>query len=614
MKIFHTSILSDLLHLLKLNFLFQIHFSEMSSIAYKFEMGQVSSDTVDAKSPIKDEFGEGGVYENEPIVDPNVVRAVDKVNIGEELPEVGTAKNILEKFKTIQSEKQKPSSKKIDIKSPDAGPSELVSEPRERLEQYEPKPEAGVWESNPQIAEGVVKADEITEDILPQQGTAKSVAARFKQLENQIGNKPPPSPTQRSITPDRVTGKVEFVSEPRATLERYEGKSDAGVFESEPTTATDVVRHGEYVEDAVPEKGSARNLVSKFKQLENEVTNKPPPSPKRELTPDRSGKVEYISEPRGHVEKFEGKSDAGVFENQPSDREDIVKSSDAMEDTPMYERGYAKNVADRFREIQKHATSPPEEQRRAKEFTPPHDPSHVYESTPMENPDVVKETDALDTLLPEKGTAKSLASKFKQLSIDANTPKTSVRTREFTPPKESGVYENDPSAPLVAKNTPAESGVLENQPHHRQDVAREHSDNVDSYLPETGNAKNLLNKFRQIESESGKGSPSKTYKEFTPPREEPRIQALLSPRSPASGAGDSVSPADLPGQYQQHGKPGIYESQPEQREDVEREQESDWLIGMPQGNVTKGMLNKFKEIQSQAKQAQEVPKPVQKVS
>ncbi|KAL5007340.1 hypothetical protein ScPMuIL_016146 [Solemya velum] len=590
----------------------EVHFRDMSSIAYKFEMGQVSTDREHEKSPIREDFGEGGVYENEPTVDPNVVRASDKVNVGEELPEVGTAKNILAKFKTIQSEQPKPSSKKIDIRSPGSGPTELVSEPRAVHEQYVPASEAGVYESNPLIAEDVIRSEERVEEIMPQQGMAKNVAARFKQLESEVGNKPPPSPTLRAITPDRVTGKVEFVSEPRSTFEGYEGKSDAGIFESEPAAATNVIKYGEYVEEAVPEKGTARNLVSKFKQLESEVTNKPPPSPKRELTPDRSGKVEYISEPRGHVEKFEGKSDAGVFENQPSDREDIVKSS-AMEDNPMYERGYAKNVADKFREIQKHATSPPDEQRRAKEFTPPHDPSHVYENSPMENPDVVRETYAQEAPLPEKGTAKNLASKFRQLSIDANTPRTSVRTREFTPPKESGVYENDPSAPLVAKNAPAESGILENQPHHRQDVARyEHSDYVDSNLPESGHAKNLLNKFRQIESESGKVSPSRKYKEFTPPRDEPRIQALLSPRSPAGGTGGSVSPSDLPGQYQQHTQAGVYESQPQEREDVEREQESDWLIGMPQGNVTKGMLNKFKEIQSQAKQAQEVPKPTQK--
>jgi hypothetical protein len=59
---------------------------------------------------------------------------------------------------------------------------------------------------------------------------------------------------------------------------------------------------------------------------------------------------EYISEPRSTLEKFEGKSEVGVFESRPEEKEEIVKSDMAIEEV-LPEKGAARNIAAKFREI-----------------------------------------------------------------------------------------------------------------------------------------------------------------------------------------------------------------------------------------------------------------------
>lgn len=374
---------------------------------------------------------------------------------------------------------------------------------------------------------------------------------------------PVPSQPKREITPDR-TGKVEYVSEPRGYVEKYEPQLQAGVFESQPASREDVVKADDLPEEILPERGSAKNIAQRFKQMSTE-SGPSVPRGKREITPDTSGRVEFVSEPTGYVEKYEGRADSGVFESQPAGRDDVVKADDCPEEI-LPERGMAKNIAARFKQMESTTKSPPSPTK-YKEFTPPREngtaaPSAgVFESKPQVATDVVHADDHVEEVLPERGMAKSLANRFRQLGSGDTTPVKSPRAKkEFTPPPNAGVFENTPKQFVPDYNRPAESGILESQPEVRKDVVRgDEPPAFEQELPERGYTRNLVSAWRQRESESAKISPTSSGKpkEFTPPREEPRVAqqrpAPRTPKSPLAGADmndGSVHPTDLPGQYQ----------------------------------------------------------------
>ncbi|OWF54964.1 LIM domain-containing protein 2 [Mizuhopecten yessoensis] len=605
----------------------EVRFDDMANIKNKFEAGDSQVMTSAGKVNVHEEIltvqsgefenqpekfeqwqnqTEGGVYENQPQENPDVFKEGHK-NVGEELPEVGMAKNVMEKFKKIQEDGYTPSGKK-ELTPDRTGKYEYVSEPRSVMEKPKEVVEAGVFESQPAESEDVIRSSDHLEETMPEEGSAKNLLAKFKKFENEVGNRPPPSPGQRELTPDRNT-KGEYVSEPRTQFQQYEGKVESGEFESQPQEVEDIIKSGNSLEEVLPEKGTAFNLVSKFKQYQSESSSPPSPRQKKELTPDRSGKVEYVSEPRGQIEVYEGKSEAGIFESSPVYQPEVVKSGD-FQPEPLPEEGYAKNVAAKFKELEKSGgSSPTGTPIRHKEFTPPREDSDrtvagVLESTP-ESLDIARETDSRfqEAELPERGMAKNMLNKFKE--IQANSP-TSPRTkREFTPPpaQGSGVFENKPTPSLEIEVRQAESGILESSPVAREDVAREHT-SAEEAVPEQGHAKNMVNRWKQMESESAKSSPSPRYKEFTPPRDN-----LMSPKSPA-GMNSSVNPNDLPGQYQEQVSAGIYENTPEQKEGIFRETDTDFEEGLPAKDTTRALLQRFKSIQSEAKEAQETPKPI----
>jgi hypothetical protein len=58
-------------------------------------------------------------------------------------------------------------------------------------------------------------------------------------------------------------------------------------------------------EEVLPEKGTAKSLASRYKEFSDKAATAQVSERKRELTPDKTGKVEYISEPRSTLEKFQ---------------------------------------------------------------------------------------------------------------------------------------------------------------------------------------------------------------------------------------------------------------------------------------------------------------------
>ncbi|XP_061174458.1 enolase-phosphatase E1-like isoform X3 [Saccostrea echinata] len=576
---------------------------------------EVEEETKTRKPTVQEEIMsvEGGVYENEPVHEPGVVRESDPKNIGEELPEVGTAKSMLQRFTQIQEDSKKPVVGKRQATPPrGSGPVEYVSEPRAVIEKPEQKLEGGIFENQPVSEEGVVKSYDTVEDVKPEQGYARNVLAKFKEIETQVKNRPPPSP-KKELTPDRFT-KGEYVSEPRSTFQTYEGKTESGIFESQPKEDRDVVKSYEHEQEVLPEQGTARNLVSRFKEYESKSKSPSTPREKKELTPDRFTKGEYVSEPRATFEQYEGQVEAGIYESKPVECPEIVKSGEYYEE-PLPEQGYAKNVISKFKDIQKGAGSPSSSPaNKPREITPPRQDtfSGVLENKPQERSDIVHSYDVREEDMPETGTTRNLLNKFREIQHSgSNSPASPRLKKEFTPPPQSGIYENTPQKHLTVEQREAESGILENNPDRREGVAREEEPSAGTVeFPERGYAKNMVSKWKQLETEHSKSaSPSPRYKEFTPPREEPRIKSPLSPKSPA-GTNSSVHPRDLPGQYQEQGGPGIYENQPTHRADIAREDETDWSEGLPKEGTSKSLISKFRSVQEEAKKSQEVPKPI----
>ena len=524
------------------------------------------------------------------------------------------AKNILAKFKQLEVESDVPRPSERRVTPPRQSKVEYESTPKERLEQYEGKSDAGIFESQPSVNEGMVKHDDqLEEEPVLEKGHAKNIVSRYKEIEEERAKATPRE--KKELTPDR-SGKVEYVSEPRGqSIQNYEVQAESGVFESTPKLEEDVIRADEKPDEILPEEGMAKNLLSKFKQLESEVVDRPPPSPLRRSTPDRSAKREFVSgPPRGYLEKYEGKSESGTFESEPVEPKEVVKSDEVREEV-MPEAGMAKKQMERFKEMEKESASPVSSSR--KEFTPPRETSPgrtvagVLENTPTERHEgVVKSTDVYDTELPEQGMAKNIASRFKQMESESSSSVSPVRSKkEFTPPPEAGVYESTPAPSLVVEQRKAEAGVLESTPTKNLDLAREHDPSPEAELPERGYAKNLVSKFKQLESESAKGSSSpspKKYKEFTPPRD---TRGLLSPKSPA-GVTEGVQPSELPGQYQQQSKAGVYENEPEARPDLLRESDTDWNEGLPAANTALSMKKRFQEMENKALKELETPEPV----
>ncbi|XP_064602387.1 uncharacterized protein LOC135468200 isoform X2 [Liolophura sinensis] len=433
----------------------------------------------------------------------------------------------------------------------------------------------------------VVRADDVVDEgiYMPKPGASKEIWEKF-----QTGKIKDNAPRQRTSVIDEI--------------QSVEG----GVFENEPQINPDVVRSGEGDAFAdLPSTGSTRDVLSKFKQMESGAGYVPTPKGVREITPPPSGKVEYVSEPTRRVEKYVGKAESGVFESQPDIRPDVVRSGQQLEeDNQLPQQGFTKSAAALFRQKEAEAGRVKTASTGGlRQITPPRDASVVYESQPERLPDVVRAEDRMDDDgLPHQGAARNMLAKFKQMESSGHQSSGAPRQmKAFTPPRDGGVFENNPEKFVPDYDRKAEGGVFENQPQHRDDVVRA-ADHFEEELPERGMARNMVARFRQLSESTKSQSPvspksphDRSFKEFTPPREEPR-----SPKG--------VLPTDMPEQYQQSSG-GVSENIPQHRADVVREADTDYEAGMPAPSTTKHLLARFQTIQHEAK-AKEQPKPLRK--
>ncbi|XP_036363102.1 cell surface glycoprotein 1 isoform X3 [Octopus sinensis] len=455
---------------------------------------------------------EAGIFESQPVVLDGVVRYHDSV--GEvKLPEEGTARNLAQKFKEYESESLKPvisSTTPVSIRC-EQDKTEFISEPKTHIETYEGKPDLGIFESQPSalpedITPGFVKPDE----KLPERGTAQNLLDKFKDIQKSSSEVVVSG--QPDLTPD-LSSKTEFVSEPRSTFQPYCGTTESGIFESKPVYDPNVIRPEEVdTEDILPDEGTTKNLLAKFSKL-------------REDKP-------FVSKPP--IDVITAK-EAGptIAESQPVVLSDVFKETDVAEEK-LPESGQTRSLLAKFREIESGAGSQSPSPRSRKEFTPPReDPrgfnteaavSGVYENTPkkgleyeptkieggifenqpVNRQDVIKEADTGGEALPEKGTARSLLSKFSKIENNAPNATSPRSLKEFTPPRDD----------LPVKSTAVTSkATSENEPQYRSDISREADTDWSEGLPSKGTAKSVVDKFRNIQEEAkkdlAKGMPKK---------------------------------------------------------------------------------------------------------
>ena len=135
----------------------------------------------------------------------------------------------------------------------------------------------------------------------------------------------------------------------------------------------DIVRSDDPAPDELPPPSFAKNLLAKFRSMEDR--NRPPPSPARSASMrnltrpkkftvrHRSNSEENIEIPReerpkpegGEIEavngdryNYENSPGSGVSENTPDVKPDLVRESDTHTEEELPERGTAKNLLAKF--------------------------------------------------------------------------------------------------------------------------------------------------------------------------------------------------------------------------------------------------------------------------
>ena len=169
-------------------------------------------------------------------------------------------------------------------------------------------------ESTPLVREDVVRCDEPVEDVIPvSTGRASKMAARFLNWQEEEDKKEKP---KRVIEIDR--------------------SQEVSVIENEPEERTDVVKSGGPTGWEIElEAGRTRNIRDQWLTAAEEV-DAPPPSDQ-----DKSSKPLWMIE-------LEAARESGVYENDPEEREDVVREQDVNEEPNLIPELHTKNLRNRW--------------------------------------------------------------------------------------------------------------------------------------------------------------------------------------------------------------------------------------------------------------------------
>ena len=379
------------------------------SVRNLFESGKIAEQSAEPKKVrIYESLPEWGVYESKPAQLEGVVRATDRPTEGDEIQR-GMTSSLLSQWTRIGMD----DNSKID-------------KPAFRLA-YNAAPGSGIFESEPTLLDGVIRAvDNIHEERI-QRGLTKSLLGQW----SSVGKDEP----RRSANGPMIKPT-------------YEVTPGSGVFENEPTKMEGVVRESDMTDESEQiRRGMTKSLLS---QWQNKGSEQPRTAVRRVIT----------------VAEGEG----SISENEPLRRSDVVHSDDVVDDSEQVMRGMAKAL---LSEWKTKGTEGFQTARQA--IIVAEDEGSVSENEPVRRSDVVHADDTSESEVIQRGTTKMLLGQWKSMG--------------------SGQSSKDKTPIVIAEG---EGCVSENEPVRRNDVLRE--GDAEGEEIQRGITRSLLNQWKSMGS------------------------------------------------------------------------------------------------------------------
>jgi len=323
-----------------------------------------------------------------------------------------------------------------------------VADPSKKVHTYESLPEWGIYESKPSQLEGVIRAtDRPVEGDEIQRGLTSSLLSQWTR-----------------IGVDDSSSKA--VDKPAFHL-AFDAAPDAGIFESEPAAVLDgVVRAVDSIHEERIQRGLTKSLLGQWTNIGKDEPQKgrpqngPMKKPTYEVTPG-----------------------SGVFENEPTRIEGVVRESDATDEVEQIQRGMAKALLSQWQlKGSGEASKPASSAKRV--ITVADAENSVSENEPIRRSDVVHADDQVDDLEALRGMAKALLSEW-------------MSKGSVSGGSSGEAFQATRTAINVAE---AENSVSENEPLRRSDVVHA-DDDVEGEVIQKGTTKMLLGQWKTIGSE-----------------------------------------------------------------------------------------------------------------
>ncbi|XP_038052838.1 protein-methionine sulfoxide oxidase mical2b-like isoform X2 [Patiria miniata] len=369
---------------------------------------------------------------------------------------------------------------------------DAITRTREDLDQTTPE-DKQVSESEPVLRPDVVRSADSVDDRVAIAGM-RSLRDQFERGDSSLSS----------------SGKsFDFQGEIRAAKEAEVQATVGQVAESTPVRSEDVIRSDVKADEVKTSSGGIRSLKDRFEK--GAVSN-------IETTP-----VKPVIEVRPLEDYNPGDSESGVSENTPVVRDDVVRSSEKVDDG-FFKAGGARSLKERFEQGKvSNIEGKPKEKieispRSLEEYGADQDSidqGGVSENTPAQRDDVVREGKGEENPGIKRGAARNLRSLFEKGEVHN--------------------IEEKPRAPLerspksLDQLAPSTEGVVENTPEVRADLARETTVRDEPMNIQTGVSRSLKDRWEKGEVETAPMKP----KEVVDIKAELRGQGQVAESEPA---------------------------------------------------------------------------------
>ena len=390
------------------------------SVRNLFESGKIAEHSAESqKVRIYESLPEWGVYESKPTQLEGVVRATDRPTEGDEIQR-GMTSSLLSQWTRIGMDD-----------------NTQIDKPAFRLA-YDAAPGSGIFESQPTLLDGVIRAVDNLHEERIQRGLTKSLLGQWSNISKDELQRPVNGPMKKPT---------------------YEVTPGSGVFENEPTKIEGVVRESDVADETEQiRRGMTKSLLS---QWQNQGSAQPRTSVRRVIS----------------VADDEG----SVSENAPVRRSDVVHADDVVDESEQIIQGIARALLSEWKtkgsegfQITRQAINVAEAE------------GSVSENEPVRRSDVVHADDTLEGEVIQTGTTKMLLGQWKTMGSSGQTAKE--------------------KAPIVVAE--GEGRVAENEPVRRSDVMREND--AEGEQIQQGITRSLLNQWKSMGSSSDDSWKSRT--------------------------------------------------------------------------------------------------------